>query len=339
MRGHLAAGLAVLAAVSALAACTATPDPASPSTASTSPVVEESPVVITNPVYPFDFPDPQIIADGDGYLAIATNGNGMNVQTIRSDDLATWRQGVDALPSVAPWSSSGKVWAPEVVAWPGAGYRMYYTTKAPDPAWQCISVAVGESLGESFADESAEPLICEIDEGGSIDASPFVDADGTAYLYWKNDGNAIGVDTWIKAAPLSDDGLSLAGPVTTLFRQDLPWEGHLVEGPAVVQVDGVYHMFYSANDYGSADYAVGHAVSDNPLGPFTKDPDPVLSTNELAAGPGHCQLFQVGDQWWMVYHAWPPDSVGDPAAGRQMWLSKVSFEGESVTVRPPELNP
>ncbi|NUO35522.1 MAG: hypothetical protein HOQ27_10740, partial [Dermatophilaceae bacterium] len=32
----------------------------------------------TNPVWPSNFPDPQILPDGDGWVAIATNGNGMN---------------------------------------------------------------------------------------------------------------------------------------------------------------------------------------------------------------------------------------------------------------------
>lgn len=289
----------------------------------------------TNPVYPLDFPDPQVLPDGDGYLAIATNGNGMNVQTIRSDNLVEWTQGVDALPSVAPWSSSGKVWAPEIIQWSDGGYRLYYTTKAPDPAWQCISVARSQVVAGPYVDESTEPLICEIEEGGSIDASPFVDDDGTAYLYWKNDGNAIGVDTFIKVARLGGDGMSLEGEVTALFKQDLYWEGHLVEGPAVVKVDGIYHMFYSANDYGSDKYAVGHAVADSPLGPFLKDPKPVLATNEVAAGPGHCQLFRKDGQWRMVYHAWTPGHVGDSLEGRKMWLSRVSFRGATVQVDPP----
>lgn len=304
------------------------------------PSQEEASPIVSNPVYPHDFPDPQVLPDpGGGFLAIATNGNGMNVQTIHSSDLVSWRQGVDALPAVADWSSSGKVWAPEIVAWPDSTYRLYYTTRAPDPAWQCVSVATSDEMAGPYVDSSTEPLICEIGEGGSIDASPFVDDDGTAYLYWKNDGNAVGVDTWIRAARLSADGRTLTGEPTNLFKQDLAWEGHLVEGPAVVRIDGVYHMFYSANDYGSDRYAVGHAVADSPLGPFTKERDPVLVTNELAAGPGHCQLFQVAGQWWMVYHAWPPGQVGDSASGRQMWLSKVSFAGRSVEVQPPTLHP
>ncbi len=289
----------------------------------------------TNPVFAANFPDPQVVDTGSGYLAIATNGNGMNVQTLTSDDMANWEQGVDALPSVATWSTSGKVWAPEIIRWSDGTWRLYYTTRAEDPQWQCLSVATSATAEGPYTDSSAKPLVCETAEGGSIDQTPFIDSSGKAWLYWKNDGNAIGVDTWIKAQPLSSDGLAVTGKPTKLLQQDQPWEGHLVEAPAVVEVDGVFHMFYSGNDYGSADYAVGHAVSTSPTGPFTKDPDPVLATNEVAAGPGHCQLLKVRGQWWMVYHAWVPDSVGDEVTGRQMWLSKVTFDGRKANVEPP----
>lgn len=35
-----------------------------------------------------------------------------------------------------------------------------------------------------------KPLVCQHGDGGSIDASPFGDGDGSLYLHWKNDGNA-----------------------------------------------------------------------------------------------------------------------------------------------------
>jgi len=60
-------------------------------------------------------------------------------------------------------------------------------------------------------------------------SAPFVATDGTAYLYWKNDGNAVGKDTWISVQRLSADGLRLEGEPKRLLRQDLPWEGRLVE--------------------------------------------------------------------------------------------------------------
>ena len=54
-------------------------------------------------------------------------------------------------------------------------------------------------------------------------SAPFVATDGTAYLYWKNDGNAVGKDTWISVQRLSADGLRLEGEPKRLLRQDLLW--------------------------------------------------------------------------------------------------------------------
>lgn len=324
----------VAVAALALAGCGGVDEPTASETPA-APTEPEEPMGFTNPVYPYNFADPQILADGDGYIGIATNGNGMNVQTITSDDMVEWSQGSDAMPTLARWSSPGKVWAPEAIAWPEGGYRIYYTTRAPDPNWQCIGVGTADAVAGPYVDESTEPLICEIEEGGSIDASPFIASDGSKWLYWKNDGNAIGVDTWIKVAKLSDDGLSLASEPKNLFKQTEEWEGNLVEGPAVVEVDGVFHMFYSANDYGSPDYAMGHATADAPDGEWVKNPEPVMRENEVAAGPGHCQLIQVDGQWWMAYHAWVPGEVGDEVSGRQLWLSRVTFNGLEVEVEPP----
>jgi beta-xylosidase len=293
----------------------------------------------TNPVLDANFPDPQVVRDGDTWVAIATNGNTMNVQTATSPDLVTWSAGDDALPSVASWSAEGKVWAPETVEI-GGRWVMYYTTRAPDPEIQCLSVAVADRAAGPYVDESTAPLVCESDVGGTIDASPFIDRDGTAYLSWKNDGNAVGADTWISIQRLAPDGLSLTGAPTRLIRQDLPWEGDLVEAPYLwvddASGDPVYHLFYSANSYADSRYAVGHARASSPLGPFTKDPEPLLVTNDVAVGPGHNALLSTGDEVWTVYHAWDPSGVGDDAVGRSMWLSRVRFGDDgSVRVDPP----
>jgi beta-xylosidase len=186
---------------------------------------------------------------------------------------------------------------------------------------------VASSPAGPFVDESTEPLICQADEGGSIDASPFTDADGTRYLLWKNDGNAIGVDTWIYAQPLSADGLSLVGEPVRLMKQDQPWEGNLVEAPFLWLRDGTYYLFYSANAFDRAEYAVGYAVCEGPLGPCTKpSSEPILASTDDAAGPGHCVLIEKDGRTWMVHHAWPPESVGSALPGRTMWLTEVTWE-------------
>jgi beta-xylosidase len=293
----------------------------------------------TNPVYDNNFPDPMVIRGADGYVVVATNGSGGNVQTLTSDDLTTWEQGPDALPKVAKWSSKGKVWAPEVAKRADGRFVLYYTTRSPNPEVQCISAAVGTKAGGPYVDTSSKPLVCETKRGGSIDPSPFTAADGTRYLYWKNDGNAIGVDTWISGQRLDASGTKLVGKPKRLFRQDQDWEGNLVEAPFGWESNGKFSLFYSANDYGSDAYAVGQAIADDPLGPFTKSPEPVLTSNDVAAGPGHCALIEKDDKVWMVYHAWSPDAIGAEVPGRTLWLSEVTFAADgTATVVPPTVD-
>ncbi|WP_076262476.1 glycoside hydrolase family 43 protein [Intrasporangium flavum] len=336
-RRVLPAALAAALAAALLAGCGGEgPDPTRTGGSVTDPTATTPAATTraTNPVWPSNFPDPQVLPDGGGWIAIATNGNGMNVQTLVSDDLRTWTQGSDALPQLPSWTTKGKVWAPEAHRF-GDRWVLFYTTMAPDPAIQCISVAVADDPAGPYRDTSRGPLVCEQDQGGSIDASPFVASDGTAYLYWKNDGNAVGMDTWISVQRLSADGLHLEGEPKRLVKQDLPWEGSLVEAPFVWERGGVFHLFYSANDYGSDKYAVGHATATSPTGPFTKDPEPVLTSTDVAAGPGHCALFEHDGTVWMVYHAWDPGAVGSEVPGRTMWLSRVTFDGSTVRVEQP----
>src|SRR5829696_4574511 len=108
---------------------------------------------------------------------------------------------------------------------------------------------------------------------------------------------------------------------------------------AVCEENGKFHLFYSANAFDSYSYAVGHAVADSPLGPFTKSQEPVVVSNDVAAGPGHCALNRKGGKVWNLYHAWPPDAVGSELPGRNPWLSEVLFTPDgSVTVVPPTVD-
>jgi beta-xylosidase len=294
-------------------------------------------VGFTNPVVDTNVPDPMIIAGDDGdWWAFATNGNGSQIQTLRSTDLVTWEQMPDSLPVLPEWTAGGDVWAPEVARGVDGRWLMYYTTPAPADRGnvQSIGLAVATAPGGPYVDESDQPLVCD-DDGGSIDAHPFTAPDGKRYLYWKNDGNRIGVDTWISVQPLDASGTRLVGRPTRLIKQDQLWEGSLIEAPFVVEASGTYWLFYSANAYDSADYAVGVAKASSPTGPFVKLPDPVLVSNDVAAGPGHCALFVADDRQWMVFHAWAPDAVGSEIPGRTMWLSEVRLSAGEVEVTPP----
>ncbi|PFG41491.1 glycosyl hydrolase family 43 [Isoptericola jiangsuensis] len=257
------------------------------------------------PVIDRDFPDPDVVATDDGYVAFATNDHTSNVQVATSPDLRTWEHRGDALPDLPPWIIPGLTWAPEVAA-TDDGYRLYFTARDRDTGLQCIGVAAAAGPLDTFEVVGGEMLVCPVDQGGAIDADVFRDGEQT-YLVWKNDGNCCGHDTWIQAAPLADDGLSLDGEPFRLFKQDLPWEGDLVEAPTLLERDGTYHALYSASFYGDDTYAVGHATAPALTGPWTKDPEPLLSTGStggLYRGPGGQDVVGTPDGDVLVFHAW-----------------------------------
>jgi beta-xylosidase len=285
-------------------------------------------------VYEENFPDPHVIATDDAFYAYATNGDAGNLPVLRSDDLRTWEAVGDAMPDLAPWVFAGRTWAPGVIAVDDS-FIAYYTAAQLGTGLQCVGRAVADDPQGPFVDDSEAPLICQEDEGGSIDASPFRDTDGSLYLYWKNDGNCCGLDTWLYGQRLTDDGRSLTGEPARLLVQDAEWEGRVVEAPFMWRHDDQLYLFYSGNAFDSAAYAVGYATCDGPLGPCQKaEENPILSTSAVAAGPGHNSIVESGGRTWIAYHAWPPDFFASSDV-RTMWISELTWEDGRPVVHGP----
>jgi len=348
-RGRPFAALAVsaVAAVSALAACSPGDAPARPaaaltaaSTAASTGASTGATGTFTNPVYAHDFPDPQAIRVGHTFYAYGTNGDLGNVPTLRSSDLVHWRPVGDAMPHLAPWTDPGRTWAPEVLRVSAHRFVLYYTAAGAAALRQCVGRAVARTPVGPFVDRSQHPLVCQAGQGGSIDAHPFRDADGTLYLYWKNDGNCCGQDTHLWAQRMTPDGLRLTGGRTALLAQGAPWEGSLIEAPFMWRHGSAYVLFYSANAFDSEAYAIGYASCKGPEGPCTKAPEnPIVHSAPGAAGPGHMSLATDHGRTWMLYHAWPPDAVGSSDPGRVLWLDRVSWVGGRPQLHGPTDSP
>jgi beta-xylosidase len=279
------------------------------------------------PVDPRNFPDPFVLVVGGAYYAYATNAGPVNVQVMTSPDLVTWRTLPDALPTLPAWSQRGNTWAPVVLARPG-GYVLYYAVREPRAGRQAISVATATDPGGPFTDTSTAPLIYQLNLGGSIDPSPFVDTDGTAYLLWKADSNAIHQPSnlWIQA--LAADGRTLVGEATRLLGYDAAWENPLIEAPSLVAEAGTYYLFYSANWWNTARYAVGYATATHVLGPYRKvtTGGPWFAADAQVAGPGGQEWFlDRAGQRHMAYHGWPPGQVNIPGGARSLRIVPVSF--------------
>lgn len=295
----------------------------------------------TNPVYDSDFPDPFVLKVGDTYYAYATTNGVKSYQTLRSKDLVHWTEGPDAMPRLAPWVS-GDTWAPEVLRGKGGKYILYYTAHSFADDRQCLGHAISSRAQGPFVDRDSRPFVCQADLGGSIDASPFRDAGGALYLYWKNDGNCCGMDTYIYVQKLSSDGLKEAGKPVKLFKEDpSSWEGGLVEAPQMWRQAGRYYLFYSANAYASELYAAGYATCEGPLGPCKKaSENPILKTACEAAGPGHNTIFKDDEgETWTAYHAWPPDAIGSSSPGRVLWIDRLLWKDGKPVVHGPTCGP
>jgi beta-xylosidase len=293
-------------------------------------------VFLSEPAAPGDFPDPFVLATPSGYLAYGTNAAGSNVQVRTSSDLGTWAAGADALPNLPPWAVPGFTWSPSVVDRDSV-YALWYAVRHAPSGRQVISVArAGSPLGP-FEDRSSAPAIAQLHLGGSIDPSPFVDDDGTAYLCWKADGNAIGRPSTLWAQQLRDDGGAVVGEPVRLLVHDRRWERPLIEAPSLVSAGG-YWLFYSGGWWESDRYAIGYATAPHPLGPWKKQTLRCAwaASSRQALGPGGAEVFRGPDgALYLAYHAWSADAVGYHAGGaRSLRIGALDLSGSEPALAP-----
>lgn len=296
-----------------------------------------------NPIYPGDFPDPFVLPVGDHYYVYATNVGATNVPVLRlSQDFAETEWLGDALPRLPEWAAwhQSLTWAPAVLL-RGERLVLYYTARYRAAERQCIGRAIADQPAGPFVDDSTVPFVCQLDLGGSIDPSPFVDQDGRAYLLWKNDGNCCGLSVGLWVQPLRDDGLALEGEPVQLIRRDQIWEYPLVEAPAMVEHEGVYYLFYSGNWWESHAYAVGYAVCETVTGPCEKpQKEPLFTFIPEAMGPGGQEFFRdPAGNLWMVYHAWTAPNVGYPEGSRSLRIEPVDFVNGAPQIPGPTVDP
>jgi beta-xylosidase len=315
---------------------------------------------IAGPVFRTDFPDPFILPHDGQFYAFATNATELraNVQMARSPDLRNWtsieRNGRlhDAMPVLPAWAEPGRTWAPEVMQI-GGRYILYFTARERKSGLQCVGVAVSQKALGPYVSVSPEPLVCQRDQGGTIDPSPFRDRNGQLYLYYKNDGNnpAILKPSRIWAQPLSADGLSLIRRPTPLIGNTLKWEWRVVESPSMTRsADGSYVLFFSANHFGwekdqrLSNYAIGYAICRGPEGPCVKAKEnPILKSfygrrRGCLSGPGHQTVLETGGRQYLVFHAWSATPRCLPAnKGRYMHVAPLRWNGARPVIGAPQL--
>lgn len=263
------------------------------------------------PVRPYlaldqDFPDPAVLQFHGEYYAYSTNAGGLNVPVATTSRLyGKWSvSGGDALPAVGSWANPGLTWAPDVSRLADGRFLMYYTAQDRASGRQCVGAATAARPVGPFTPVGDAPLICPADIGGAIDPAAFVDSGGRRYVVYKNDGNAIGLPTYLYVQRVARDGVTLRGKPTATIRNG-PAEGNLIEAPFLVRRGHTYYMFYSYGAWNNDTYTEGYATAHSLAGPWTKSSVPLLSTmlfGGSVVGPGGMSVLRGSRDSRIVFH-------------------------------------
>ncbi|PNS19979.1 hypothetical protein CAC42_7946 [Sphaceloma murrayae] len=286
-------------------------------------VVSASPFMkrtVSPPVISVDFPDPTPFFNDGIWYAFASQSNftrgGPKVQVAQSTDFNTWQlqEGYDALRALPPNTvDTNEVWAPDVTRLNDGTYLMYFgTSPAENPSRKCMYTARSRDIRGPY-DPDPNAFDCSLSEGGSLDASGFVDEDGKRYVTWKIDGNALGnggsclnsipplVNTPIVIQEVGADGVTKIGQRTTILNRD-DIDGPTVEAPKIIKRDGFYILFFSNNCFNSPLYTQSYAYSRNVRGPYVKAPRPLYTLGDQGlSGPGGGEATADGGR--IVFHA------------------------------------
>lgn len=265
--------------------------------------------------------DPFVLLVDGVYYHYATNlPDGYRVRS--STDLAHWD---DLGYCLRRGDVQGEkwFWAPEILPLYGRYYMVY---------------TADEHLGLAIADTPTGPFVQAkkgwLSERNAIDGHLEVGVDGCVYLYYVrfDGGNVIYgtklAETTAEFVALAEAGKVQIGDEVRLIAAEEAWETHMgrvAEGPFVLQHGGKYYLTYSANDYQSQRYAVGYAVSDEPLGMYRKyDGNPILVGEGNIVGTGHHSFTTTPDGTTLlcVYHCHNSPTAIHP---RMTCIDKASF--------------
>jgi hypothetical protein len=265
-------------------------------------------------VYDGDIGDPFILREGSRYVVVGTDDPPDHIPVATSPDLAVWQRGPDAVPVLPPWANPDRrrslTWAPTVLS-TARGYLLYISVQEAASRRQCIAVLSASTATGPYVDALGAPLVCQRQLGGSID--PSVVSAGGLHLLWKSDGNCcgLGLAASIWEQDLRPDGVAVTGQPHRLLNADRPWQGGIIENPAMIPASGGgWWLFYSGNRFDVAAYATGLAWCAHLAGPCREtSANPFLSGTGSQYSPGGLDFFRAADgSLWASFATWnrPP---------------------------------
>ncbi len=265
-------------------------------------------------------PDPSIIRDDDGRFYIFATGEGLPIY--RSDDLVEWEE-IDRVfdEPVPPWAREAipgteGIWAPEIGRINDRFY-VYYSVSTFGSQRSVIGVAVSDALDPDSPDYGWEDLGLVIesfpreDPFNAIDAAPFQDEDGRAYMVWGS------YNIGIMLTELDPEtGKILEGAEYEHVASHPGGYWSAIEAPYMTRRGDYYYLWVSWDwCCGGAEstYKVMVGRSENPTGPFLDHRGRdmiegggtlVVANNDNWRGTGHNSVVKTDDGDWIAHHTY-----------------------------------
>lgn len=294
-----------------------------------------------NPLIPDNLADPSVSKFGDTYYLYGTTdldyglGRAGTPVVWKSKDFVNWSfegshiRGFDWSKAYEYENDKGekkkgyfRYWAPGKVIEQDGKFYLYVTFVKPDEKLGTYVLtadrpdgpfrfAEGKGLFAPGAAEADSPAIIN-----DIDGEPFIDEDGTGYLYWRRRN----------AAKLSADRLHLKGEPVALKTARQGYS----EGPVMFKRKGIYYYIYTLS--GHQNYANAYMMSrESPLTGFVKPEGNDIFLFSAPAnqvwGPGHGNVFydEGTDEYIFVYLEY-----GDGGTTRQVYANRMEFNEDGT---------
>jgi beta-xylosidase len=198
---------------------------------------------------------------------------------------------------------------------------MYYTAALKSQTnLHCVSYATSKTVTGPYTDTSTQPWICPTSEGGAIDPAGYTNADGTRWVTYKIDGNAIGhggecgntvapiVATPLMLQQVAQDGRTKIGSPVQILTNGVS-DGAYIESPSLTKLGGKYVLFFSPQCF---------------RGPYTRRGQLLATGTAGLKAPGGLDIAINGDH--AIWH-------GDFGSGRAAYTGILAISGNTVTVQ------
>lgn len=266
---------------------------------------------VRNPIVDYGA-DPWVIRDGDMFHYCYSKRRAIYVKSVKriSELNAAEEHRIWQAPETGPYSK--EVWAPELHRL-GDNWYVYFAADDGENANHRMYV-LSSAADLPHSDFEFVGQITDASNKWAIDGTVLTLNDKMYFVWsgWEGDVNEaqhLYIAEMENPATIKSERVRLSSP-------EFEWEKRgsdnglptINEGPQILRKDDRLFIVYSASGSWSNYYCLGmlELTGEDPMLPaaWEKHPEPVFSGTEEVFSPGHASFIEIGEQDYIIYHAY-----------------------------------